>query len=54
MDKSKLFQKFFLLTGRVDACEKIVIDLQGKIERDQAQIELIKQQLKEDPAAVGG
>ena len=46
-DKRKLFQALFFLNGRVDACQKMMADLQNRIEVDQGKIEEIKQQLKE-------
>jgi hypothetical protein len=46
-DKTKSFQALFFLNGRVDACQRMVADLQSRIEVDQGKIEEIKQQLKE-------
>lgn len=50
-DKLKLFQGLFFLNGRVDACQKMMTDLQNRIEADQDKIEEIKQQLKESQGA---
>lgn len=44
-DRSKTMAKILILRGRIDVCEKIVTDLQQRIEQDQRQLDMFESEI---------